>query len=152
MTTLIEQLLARGIPDWATARELMTQAANTIKALQVAIERKKESYAALEQKAVICKEELLKAQEEKDALQAEVERLDRESQNLSNQLGDCDRARLKLLTELAALKSAEPVGTAYKHWINAEMWQIKAVLNKDVPEGTPLYAGPAPQAPAPEAT
>ncbi len=43
-------------------------------------------------------------------LQAECGRLDRESQALSNQLGDCDRRRLAVQSELTALRgSAAPV-------------------------------------------
>lgn len=39
-----------------------------------------------------------------NALQAECERLDRESQNLSDQLGRCDRERLKALAECEKLR------------------------------------------------
>lgn len=41
-----------------------------------------------------------------EALQAECERLDRESQNLSDQLGRCDRERLKAMAECEQWKNS----------------------------------------------
>lgn len=43
--------------------------------------------------------------EDHEALQAECERLDRESQNLSDQLGRCDRERLKAMAECEKLRN-----------------------------------------------
>ena len=83
---------------------------DTIEALQVAIERSKESYSVLEKKAVLIKEEFMKAQEEKDDLQAEVERLKQENAELaasplSEEALDILRSEnKKLKTELDLLK------------------------------------------------
>jgi uncharacterized protein YlxW (UPF0749 family) len=83
MSTLIQRLRSLTYTDSLTTIRLIAyEAADTIEALSVAIERSRESYLALEQKAVLCKEELLKTQQERDALQAEMEAKDKEISEL----------------------------------------------------------------------
>lgn len=77
-----------------------------------------------------------------EAAEADCARLDRESQNLSDQLGACDRERRAVKAKLAEMEKQEPVGYTYNRGINCEI--VAADLNDDCPCGIDLYARPAP--------
>jgi BioD-like phosphotransacetylase family protein len=129
------------------------KAADTIEALQAAIKRSKESYAALEQKAVICKEELLKAQEKQDALQAEVEKADITAAQILPGAIFTNGTHIVRVTANAGTNAGfsltnEPSnGLVYLGWLKDEQ-EVAEFLNRggNNVRGAPFR--PAPQAPA----
>jgi hypothetical protein len=95
-----------------------------------------EAFRALEQRA--------------EAAEAECSRLNRESQNLSSQLGQCDRERRVALSKLAGLVKQKPVGTVSiamdwnTHRNVATVNMRPDLVVSEMKDGDELFTRPAP--------
>lgn len=85
-----------------------------------------------------------------EAAEAECDRLDTESRNLSTQLGGCDRERRSALRELAELNKQKPVGTVSismdwnTHRNIATVNMRPDLVVAEMKDGDELFTRPAP--------
>lgn len=134
------------LKHWSSMANLTSSKQSVLSADQ--IDEIAEAFRVLEQEAQKNLEGAFAWQQRAEAAESECARLDRESQNLSNQLVSCDRERVEAKTKLSELDKQEPVA-----WISQSEMALIRPTDKRCVEATlwgvqrfdeaPLYARPA---------